>query len=57
MPVEKLGTDALYRRCDADQFEFGTTGDLEDLVELVGQPRAVEAVDFGISIQQKGYKY
>jgi len=55
MPVEKLGTDVLYRRCDADQFEFDTTADLEDLVELVGQPRAVEAVDFGISIQQKGY--
>ena len=55
MPVEKLGTDALYRRCDAEQFEFETTADLEDLQELIGQPRAVEAVDFGVGIQQKGY--
>ena len=55
MPVEKLEPDALYRRCDTDTFDFKTTDDLEDLVELVGQPRAVEAVDFGISIQQKGY--
>lgn len=55
MPVEKLDTDALYRRCDVDQFEFETTEDLEDLTELIGQPRAVEAVDFGIGIEQKGY--
>ncbi len=55
MPVEKLGADALYRRCEADQFGFETTADLEDLEELIGQPRAVEAVDFGIGIQQKGY--
>ena len=55
MPVEKLEADALYRRCDAENFEFETTAELEDLVDLIGQPRAVEAVDFGIGIQQKGY--
>ena len=55
MPVNKLEPDALYRRCDADQFEFETTAELQDLAEIIGQPRVVEAVNFGIGIQQKGY--
>ena len=55
MPVKKLESSALYRRCDANQFEFETTAELEDLAELIGQPRAVEAVNFGIGIQRNGY--
>ncbi len=55
MPLEKLEVDALYRRCDADQFDFETTAEVEDITELIGQPRAVEAVNFGIGIQQDGY--
>jgi len=55
MPVKKLESSALYRRCDAKQFEFETTAELEDLAELIGQPRAVEAVNFGIGIQRNGY--
>ena len=55
MPVKKLESDELDRRCDPEQFEFDTTEDLEDLAQLVGQPRAVEAVNFGVGIQQDGY--
>ena len=55
MPVKKLEPDTLYRRCDAEKFEFETTAELEDLAELIGQPRAVEAVNFGVGIQQDGY--
>ena len=55
MPVSKLESDELYRRCDPEQFAFDTTEDLEDLAQLVGQPRAVEAVNFGVGIQQNGY--
>ncbi|NNL06779.1 MAG: AAA family ATPase [Gammaproteobacteria bacterium] len=55
MPVKKLESGALYRRCDAAQFEFETTAELDDLTELIGQPRAVEAVNFGVGIQQQGY--
>ena len=55
MPVKKLESSALYRRCDAKQFEFETTAELEDLAELIGQPRVVEAVNFGIGIQRNGY--
>ncbi len=55
MPVKKLEASALCSRCDAKQFEFETTAELEDLAKLIGQPRAVEAVDFGIRIQRNGY--
>ena len=55
MPVKKLEPDQLFRRCDPGQFEFETTTEVEDLDELIGQPRAVAAVDFGIQIQQRGY--
>ena len=55
MPVKKLEPDVLYRRCEADKFEFESTADLEDLTELIGQPRAAEAVNFGVGIQQNGY--
>ncbi|NNJ96972.1 MAG: AAA family ATPase [Gammaproteobacteria bacterium] len=55
MPVKKLESEELYRRCDPEQFEFETTADIKDLAELIGQPRAVEAVNFGVGIQQDGY--
>jgi len=45
----------LYRRCDPAQFEFETTADLEELVEVIGQPRAVEAMQFGIGMDREGY--
>jgi lon-related putative ATP-dependent protease len=41
--------------CDAAQFEFETTEELEDLSEVVGQERAVGAVRFGIGIERDGY--
>lgn len=50
LPVEKL-----YWRCDSDQFEFETTRDLDDPGQIIGQPRAVEAMQFGINIEQAGY--
>ncbi len=55
MPVKKLESVELCRCCDPEQFEFDTTDDLEDLAQLVGQPRAIEAVNFGVGIQQDGY--
>ena len=55
MPVKKLEPEALYRRCEAGEFDFETTADVEDMAELIGQPRAEEAVNFGVGIQQDGY--
>ena len=55
MTVKRLEPGLLYQRCDPKQFEFDTTEELEDLAEVIGQPRAVDAVRFGIGIQHKGY--
>jgi lon-related putative ATP-dependent protease len=53
--VKPLNPEALYERCDPQQFRFETTADLEDLTEIIGQARAVEAVRFGIGIRRDGY--
>ena len=55
MAIKQLEPDLLYRRCDPEQFDFNTTEELEDLTEVIGQPRAVDAVRFGIGIRHKGY--
>lgn len=55
--AEKQGLDAdlLYKRCDPAEFPFKTTAELEDLSEILGQERAVEAVEFGLGIQRQGF--
>jgi len=55
MTLHPLETDQLRRACDATQFDFRTTEELEDLSEIIGQERAVGAVRFGIGIQRDGY--
>jgi lon-related putative ATP-dependent protease len=53
--VAPLSPDRLARRCDPGAFGFTTTEDLADLEEVVGQDRALEAVEFGIGIRQQGF--
>jgi lon-related putative ATP-dependent protease len=53
--VKELETTALYHRADPSQFGFKTTDDLQDLTEIVGQPRAAEAIKFGVGIESRGY--
>jgi lon-related putative ATP-dependent protease len=50
-----LSPQALYTRCDPEQFGFKTTEDLEPLEETLGQGRAVAAVQFGVGIEHEGY--
>jgi len=52
---QALHSDQLYRRCDPKQLPFETTEELADLKEIIGQERALEAVHFGINIQNSGY--
>ena len=54
-PVKPLEPARLRRCCDPEMFTFETTAELEDLTELIGQARAVEAVRFGIGMRQEGY--
>jgi lon-related putative ATP-dependent protease len=55
MEYRELKSEDLYHRCDPESFSFETTEDLEDLDQFVGQPRAVESLQFGIDIAQEGY--
>ena len=53
--IKPLTAAELCQHCDPEQFDFETTEELEELAELIGQPRAVEALQFGIGIRQAGY--
>ena len=53
--IKELDKEALYQCSDPEQFTFETTADLEDLTGVIGQARAMEAVQFGIGIGQEGY--
>ena len=55
MALAPLPPDALYRRCDADALGFRDTAELEPLEEVLGQPRAVAALRFGVGIRRDGY--
>ncbi|MGB3716785.1 MAG: ATP-binding protein [Candidatus Promineifilaceae bacterium] len=53
--VTPLTVEALCQLCDPEQFSFETTAELDDLKEVIGQDRAVDAINFGIGIRQEGY--
>jgi lon-related putative ATP-dependent protease len=50
-----LGSDELYSCCDPALFTFKTTDDLPELRETIGQGRALDAIDFGLNLESKGY--
>ncbi len=51
----RLPPELLYRSCTADTLPFDTTEQLEDLNQIIGQERALDAVRFGIGIHRQGY--
>jgi len=53
--IQLLATEALCTQCNPAQFSFATTAELEDLTQVLGQTRAVEALKFGIGIRRDGY--
>ena len=53
--MEPLHYSALYRPCDPAVLPFKTTQEIEPLSAIIGQERALAAVDFGTNIQQEGY--
>jgi lon-related putative ATP-dependent protease len=50
-----LAAADLCRRCDPGQFKFKTTDELEDLAQVLGQARAVNAIEFGVGMGRDGY--
>mgnify|MGYP001379730650 CR=1 FL=1 len=55
MPVSPLSPDRLTHRCDPESLSFDTTDSLSPAEEPVGQPRAAEALRFGIGMARDGY--
>ncbi|WP_428269529.1 Lon protease family protein [Haliangium sp.] len=55
MKVTELTADKLRRVCDPATLSFETTEDLDDLDEIIAQPRAVQALEFGVGVEHHGY--
>jgi lon-related putative ATP-dependent protease len=53
--IQELTPSDLYQSTDPAALDFETTADLEELTQIIGQPRAVEAMEFGMGIDQDGY--
>ncbi len=53
--VDALTPDRLYTVCDFPGTPFVSTEELADLVGMLGQERAAEALDFGLAIRSEGY--
>jgi lon-related putative ATP-dependent protease len=54
-PLKPLAPEMLCRHCDPSEFTFETTAELDDLTDVVGQTRAVEAIEFAMGMRQDGY--
>jgi lon-related putative ATP-dependent protease len=50
-----LKPEELHYICDSTQFEFETTESVPPLDGIIGQERAVRAMEFGLAIKRHGY--
>lgn len=53
--MKRLGEDELYRCCDESILRFETTDDLPLLEGTIGQARALNSIDFGLSFDSTGF--
>lgn len=53
--MEPLKSELLRPRYDSTAFPFTTTDQVDDLEEIPGQDRALDAIEFGTGIRQKGF--
>ena len=53
--AQPLSADKLYRVFDTAALPFETTAELENGQEIIGQQRAIDAIQFGIGINHQGY--
>ena len=50
-----LKPEVLYHACDLSTLSFKTTDELDTSNEIIGQSRALEALNFGVGIKHDGY--
>ncbi|MGE0724612.1 MAG: AAA family ATPase, partial [Alphaproteobacteria bacterium] len=53
--MTRLTPDQLYTRADPAAIPFETSADAPPIEGLIGQQRAVEAIDFAVSMRHDGY--
>ena len=53
--IEPLSPEQLRWTCDPASLGFETTAELEPVGDVVGQPRAVAALEFGVGMDRQGY--
>ncbi len=55
MAIEIIPPNKACPKCSVDAFEFQTTQEIKETLQIAGQERALEAVEFGIGIDRKGF--
>lgn len=56
MPEHReLSAEEVYRTCEAPELDFETTADVPPLEHIIGQSRAVSAINLGLDIEARGY--
>ena len=50
-----LSIEEIYQCCDPSVFTFGTTDELPESIETIGQERALRAIDFGLNLENSGF--
>jgi len=55
MSPTPLPTEKLRASCNAEDFSFTTTNELEPITGLISQHRALDAIEFGTGIKHQGY--
>ncbi len=48
---EALPAESLYTPCATDDLDFETTAELDELADVIGQPRALSALRYGIHVK------
>ncbi len=51
----RLSAQKLRWNCDPKQFSFKSTKELPDLVDAVGQERAIRSIEFGLGVHDTGF--
>lgn len=57
MMTRELGSSDLRRTCSPDNFSFETTEELEPLKEIIGQDRALGAIELGLGVKDDENRY
>ena len=53
--MPELTPESLRNICDDSCLDFETTADLPPLQAIIGQQRAVQSLEFGLGIEDKGF--